>query len=74
MNHDILRGRIEEACDNIAEYGIEGVSDKEVTLACFGLLMFNGIDSLKKVITKSVIAICTLLAGALIAILLAVLL
>lgn len=48
MDHGILKIRIEEACNKIANEGIEGCDDKDVTLACFGMLMFNGIESLKK--------------------------
>jgi len=54
MNHEILRSRVEEACEKIANYGIEGCDDKEVVLACFGMLMFNGFESLKKSINKAV--------------------
>ena len=53
MNHEILRGRVEEACNKIADHGIEGCDEKEVVLACFGMLMFNGIDDLKRTVTRA---------------------
>jgi len=53
MNHEILRGRVEEACNKIADNGIEGVDDKEVTLACFGMLMFNGFESIQKTMNRA---------------------
>jgi hypothetical protein len=49
MDHGILKKRVEEACDKIAKDGIERCDDKDVILACFGMLMFNGIESLKKI-------------------------
>lgn len=70
MNHEVLRARVEEACNKIADYGIEGCDDKEVVLACFGMLMFNGFESLKKTINRSVWAFIGSLVTTLIAIIL----
>ena len=52
MENEILKAKFEEACKKLAEKGIEGSTDKEVTLVCFGTLMFNGIDSLEKSVNK----------------------
>lgn len=54
MNHDILKSAVEEACNKLAEEGTNGCDTKEVVLACFGMLMFNGIDSLKKTVNRAV--------------------
>ena len=74
MNHEILRKAVEKACSKIAESGTEGVEDKDVTLACFGMLMFNGIESLRKTISKAAWIVVSCTVSAVIAILLAVLL
>lgn len=70
MNHEILRSRVDEACEKIAEYGIEGCDEKEVVLACFGMLMFNGIESLKKTINRAVWGFVSSLVTTLVAIIL----
>jgi hypothetical protein len=67
MDHSILESRVQEAVDKIASHGIEGVSEKEVVLACFGLVMFNGLETLNKTIKQSTwtivgVAISTLIA------------
>ena len=73
MDHELLRSRVEEACNKIATYGIEGCEDKEVTLACFGLLMFNGIESLRKAFNRAVWMLVSIGLSAMIAIVLALL-
>lgn len=74
MNHEILRSAVEEACIKIAQCGISGCDDKEVTLACFGMLMFNGIDSLRKSFSRAVWMLTGIGLSAVIAIVLAVVL
>lgn len=74
MNHEILRGRVEAACQKIAEYGVEGCEDKEIILACFGMVMFNGIESLRKSLNRTAWAVSMIGVTAIISILLAVLL
>lgn len=80
MNHDILKVRVEEACKKIADSGVEGVDDKEVVLACFGMMMFNGLEHLSKdlkdlkmTLNRTAWAISSLVISTLIAIVLALL-
>jgi hypothetical protein len=71
MNHEMLRARVEEACQKISNYGIEGCEDREVTLACFGMLMFNGFDSIKKALNRAAWVFVSTLITTLVAIIIA---
>ena len=42
----LFEALVEDAIGEVATKGIDKCSSKKVTLACFGLLAYNGIDSL----------------------------
>jgi hypothetical protein len=48
MDHEFLKRQVEEACDKLVNDGIDRCSDKDVTLACFGLLAFNGLSGIQQ--------------------------
>ncbi len=48
MDDRILESMVDKACNNLAEHGIDSVTDKDVVLACFGAMAFNGLAGIKK--------------------------